>query len=218
MSACLLPTADSDRIETIGLYASAPSPRYYAFYKASGYNVLQFVDEGLSQPPGQRDAYYADLAEGIKLAKKQGFRVWVVLLSDVPDYPEFGKSWAFDPTDRQAMQKRLDGISRAVKALRDADGFTFFAADPGGSPRRLGIDGIRIFLDMTRRVREIVEADAPKAQFNVNIWAVTAWEDMSISPFKSPFWVKEVSWGRFLMAEPGLFGRGCGVEFGPHNY
>lgn len=210
--------AEAAGIETIGLYSFAPAAKYYAFCKACGYNMLQFVDEGSAPSPEQRVDYYSNLADGIRAAKKQGFQTWVILLSNVPAYPNAIMSSPFDPTDQQAMRKRLDVVKETVKALHDADGFTFFAADPGGSPKPLGIAGIQAFVDMTHRVQRIVKDNAPSAHFNANIWAVTAWENIAISPFKAEFWIKEATWGKVLMAEKGLFNADCGLEFGPHNY
>lgn len=206
--------ADAARIGTVGLYAFTPAPEYYDYWRACGYNMLQFIDHTYVTPEGEaRDAYYARMTKSIEQAQKAGFKVWIIELSNV-----LSNDLPFDPTDQAAMDKRLKEIESGVKGLHRADGFVFFGGDPGGSPKNMGADGVPAWADMTRKVHAIVKREAPRAQFNANIWAVTAWEYIGTNPFKAEFWEKEVAYGKQLVDEKNFIGPDCGIEFVPHNY
>src|SRR5213083_1177859 len=73
--------------ETVGLYASLPTdpppkdPRVYDFFKACGYNYLEFCEAGFRSRPDLLPEYYKDLSSAITLAHDKGFRVGIVLLA-----------------------------------------------------------------------------------------------------------------------------------------
>ncbi|MHB1000985.1 MAG: hypothetical protein ACYC27_17215 [Armatimonadota bacterium] len=225
LSACTILTAISpaecagNNIKTVGLYSFRPAPdNYYKFWRASGYNMLQFIDHSFSAPPNEKDAYYVNLVKGIADAQKAGFKVNIIILSNVSSYPEYPNPSVFNPTDKKLMQKRLDDIEIGIKRLKGADIFTFFGGDPGGSPEPLGPDGVTAWQQMAEKVRVMVKREAPKAKFNVNVWAVTAWENIANNPFKADFWIKEVEYSKVLMADESFVRPDTGVEFPLHNY
>lgn len=219
-STCAAPAvAAKNSVKTVGLYAFMPAPDVYKFWKACGYDTLQFIDHAFSAPAEGHDAIYRNTEKGIREAQAAGFKVDIIILSNVSSYPDYPfVKPVFDPTDKAAMQKRLDDIEIGVKRLKGADVFTFFGGDPGGSPVRLGPDGVRAWMDMSRKVHEMVKREAPKAVYNANIWATAAWDDISINPFKVDFWEKEVEYGKMILAEKDFIGPDCGVEFPLHNY
>src|SRR5947208_5911751 len=73
--------------ETVGLYASLPTdpppndPRVYDFFKACGYNYLEFCEAGFRVRPDLLPEYYKDMSSAIALAHDKGFRVGIVLLA-----------------------------------------------------------------------------------------------------------------------------------------
>lgn len=73
-------------------------------------------------------------------------------------------------------------------------------------------------MDMARRVRVIVAREAPGAEFNVNLWAVTQWEDLHMNYFRGRFWAREATNSRVVLREPDLLGPTCGIELSTHNY
>jgi hypothetical protein len=73
-------------------------------------------------------------------------------------------------------------------------------------------------MDMSRRVQSIVKREAPRAFYNVNLWAITHWDHKEISPFTTEFWDKETVYGKEVIAEKNFINADCGVEFPLHNY
>src|SRR5213080_27026 len=67
--------------ETVGLYASLPTdppptdPRVYDFFKACGYNYLEFCEAGFRSRPDLLPEYYKSMSSAIVLAHDKGFRV-----------------------------------------------------------------------------------------------------------------------------------------------
>ncbi|MHB0998664.1 MAG: hypothetical protein ACYC27_05405 [Armatimonadota bacterium] len=214
LAAMTMPQTDAAQAGTVGLYAFTPAPEYYKYWRACGYNMLQFIDHTYVTPEGKaRDEYYARMSKSIDQAQKAGFKVWIIELSNV-----LSNDSGFDPLDQAAMDKRLKEIESGAKGLSNADGFVFFGGDPGGSPKDMGAAGVPAWVEMTRKVHDIIKREAPKSQFNANIWAVTAWEYIGTNPFKAVFWEKEVAYGKQIVNEKNFIGPDCGIEFVPHNY
>lgn len=210
-------------ITTIGLYPFNDIPEQHCFLRACGINLLQFVESGYSMIPGILDEYYAGLRSEIESAKSDGFRVFVILLSNMAQWqgPEEKGSWVglrTYPRDPVAMQARLNDLARAVRELPSADGFTFFGGDPGGVPKALGPSDVYDWITMAREVKKIVEREAPHAEYNINPWAVTQWDDEGMDVFGAEFWLREVSNNKAIVSADDLIGPDCGIEFCPHNY
>ncbi len=204
-------------IPTVGLYTFSPSPiGDYAFWKACGYNTYQLLDAGQSVPPDQRRRYYRTLRAAIATAKRAGLRVGVLFLSNV-DYSPAAINY-IPLGDKQRIDHRISEIEDAVKALPNADFFTFFGGDPGGSPDSLGAAGVSVWKDMAKEVGEIVNREAPHAFYNVSLWAVAHFDYLQISPFQVDFWDREVDYSKSLLQETGFLRPGDGVEFPLHNY
>lgn len=206
-------------LETIGLYAFHPAqPKHYKFWKACGYNLLQFIDNVIADSVSKEshDKYYRELDKGIADAQKAGFKVSILILSNLSSLSP--SSEVFNPMDEYAMKKRLGQIELTIKRLARADVFSFFGGDPGGSPIELGEKGVHTWMNMSRKVHEMVERDAPGAAYNANIWAVTHWDFMNINPFYTGFWDKEVAYGKMIVADKSFIGPDCGIEFPLHNY
>src|SRR5260370_26752598 len=78
--------------ETIGLYCSLPTdpppkdPQMYDFYKACGYNYLEFCEAGFRSRPDHLPDYYKEMSSAIHLAHERGFRVGIVLLAGMEQW------------------------------------------------------------------------------------------------------------------------------------
>ncbi len=210
--------------ETIGLYCSLPTdpppkdPRMYDFYKACGYNYLEFCEAGFRSRPDHLPGYYKEMSSAIHLAHERGFRVGIVLLAGMEQWKGPGKtgySGAFSPLDKAKLEERFANLRQAVSALRNADAFIFLPGDPGGDPK--GRSTLENCLAFCRSVEQIAKQQAPEAKFMVNLWAVSEWEGFP-SPFSLRFWQQEVKLSRAVAAAPDLLGPSCGVSFPLHNY
>ncbi len=60
------------RFQTVGLYVAPPTEEshYYEFYKACGYNYLEFCEGGFGQRPDLLPEYYATMAEAVNTAHR----------------------------------------------------------------------------------------------------------------------------------------------------
>ena len=73
--------------ETIGLYCALPTdpppkdPQMYEFFKACGYNYLEFCEAGFRSRSDLLPDYYKEMSRAINLAQGKGFRVGIVLLA-----------------------------------------------------------------------------------------------------------------------------------------
>src|SRR5262249_34534281 len=121
----------------------------------------------------------------------------------------------FSALNSDLLQERLVYIRQAVKNLNGADGFEFFAGDPGGDPE--GRSTVHHCIAFCRKVRNIVREDAPRAQFSVNVWAIAEWAGFR-SPFGLEFWQKQVLLAKAVAEEPDLLGPHCGVLFSMDNF
>lgn len=207
----------TDGITAIGLYTFSPSPEMHClFWKACGYDTYQLLDGGQSVPPERRESYYQSLNAAIAKAKAAELKVGVVFLSNV-DYSPTTINY-IPLRDTQRIQQRLTEIRYAVKSLPNADFFTFFGGDPGGSPDTLGKEGVMVWKDMAGQVGQFVKKDAPKAFFNASLWAVAHFDYLNISPFSIDFWEKEIHYSKLLLQDPDFLKPGDGLEFPLHNY
>lgn len=207
-------------LANIGLYADfKEDPAAFAYVKACGYNTYELLDGGFGVPVEGLEAYYARQAQEVARAQKDGMFVSVLLLSNMVqrlDAPIADPlKTMFTPVDAAQMQERLDYLRRSVKAMKGADAFSFFAADPGGDPEKKST--AEDFMKMAQAVRDIVAEEAPEAEFFLNTWAVAAWEQFP-SPFENEFWVKESRITREIVAKPDLLGPKMNMVFPLHNY
>lgn len=210
--------------ETIGLYCALPTdpppkdPQMYEFFKACGYNYLEFCEAGFRSRPDLLPDYYKEMSRAINLAHERGFRVGIVLLAGMEQWKGPDKSGylgAFSPFDKAKLQERFTHLQQAVSSLRSADVFILLPGDPGGDPK--GRSTFEDCLAFCRNVQQIVKQHAPVANFMVNLWAVAEWE--GFPPTRSlRFWQQEVKLSQEAVAAPDLFGPSCGVTFPLHNY
>lgn len=216
--------AKSRDFETIGLYCSLPTdpppkdPQMYEFFKACGYNYLEFCEAGFRSRPDLLPDYYKEMSRAISLAHEKGFRVGIVLLAGIEQWkgPErTGYLGAFSPFDKAKLQERFTHLQQAASSLQSADVFILLPGDPGGDPN--GRSTFEDCLAFCRNVQQIVKQQAPSANFMVNLWAVAEWE--GFPPTRSlRFWQQEVKLSREAVAAPDLFGPSCGATFPLHNY
>jgi hypothetical protein len=211
-------------LETVGLYVSLPTdpppknPAVYDYFRACGYNYLEFCEAGFRYRPPLHPEYYQEISRAIALAHAKGFRVGIVLLGGMEQWngrDSTGFAGPFSPLDTVKLQDRLAYLRRAVRALHDADVFVFLPGDPGGDPG--GRSTLSDCISFCRQIQQIVAESAPAAEFVLNLWAVAEWEGFP-SPFSLRFWEQEVALSRRLTAESGLLGPGRGVAFPLHNY
>ena len=209
------------QFETVGLYVAPPEKEeahYYDFYKACGYNYLEFCEVGFSRRPDLLPAYYAETSEAIDAAHQKGFKVWILILAGMKQWKgpaERGNAGTFSALNKELLQERLSYIKQAVQGLRHADGFVFFAGDPGGDPE--GRSTVHDCISFARQVHQIVRENAPQAGLTVNLWAVAEWAGFP-SPFSLDFWQKQVQLSKAVAEEKGFLGADCGIVFSLDNY
>src|SRR5215469_5658097 len=81
------PAKSAGGFETIGLYCSLPTdpppkdPKMYEFFKACGYNYLEFCEAGFRSRADLLRDYYKEMSRAINQAHEKGFRVGIVLLA-----------------------------------------------------------------------------------------------------------------------------------------
>ncbi len=221
------PTEPVGSFETVGLYASLPTdpppqdPRVYDFFKACGYNYLEFCEGGFRYRPDLLPEYCKDMSRAIALAHDKGLRVGIVLLAGMEQWtgPDttVGAHFpgVFSPRDTTKLNERFAHLRYAVSQLRDADVFVFLPGDPGGDPEGNGT--LEDCVSFTRQVQQIVRQQAPRATFILNLWAIAQWEGFP-SPSSLRFWEQEIKLSRAAVATPGLLGPRSGVSFPLHNY
>lgn len=215
------PMSSQHRFTTIGIYVQPPvagQEHCLDFYKACGYDYLEFCDTGFGHRPDRLTEYYAGFAKSLTEAQKKGFRVWILLLAGMKQWkgPEpQGAAGTFGTLDRNMLNERLAYIRLAVRSLKHADGFQFFAGDPGGDPE--GRATVADCAAFAREVRQIVREEAPAAGFAVNLWAIAEWAGFT-SPFTLDFWQKQVALSKAAVAQSDLLGPDCGVVFSMDNY
>src|SRR4051812_4235340 len=83
------PAKDAHRLQTVGLYIQPSAEgdlHFYDFFKACGYNYLEFVEAGFSKRPDLLPKYYIDMARSIEAAHRKGFKVWILLLAGMQQW------------------------------------------------------------------------------------------------------------------------------------
>lgn len=218
------PIGNISSFGTVGLYVSLPTdppptdPRLYDFFKACGYNYLEFCEAGFRSRPDVLPGYYQQISRAIDTAHRKGFQVGILLLAGMNQWKgpdKTGSAGAFSPLDKTQLKERLDFLRQAVKHLRNADSFIFFPGDPGGDPE--GRSTVEDCLEFAQQVHQIVRHRAPRASFVVNLWAIAEWAAFP-SPMGLRFWQQEVSLSRTVATAPNFLGPDCGVAFPLHNY
>lgn len=210
--------------DTVGLYIWTDTPDQHAFWKSCGINTLQFCDLGWCRNLNLHDSYYKGMAAGIDKAKKDGFKTNVLLFANIrqwkgpQDLEPSGIGTKFHPSDEAAMQERLMFLAKTVKALHNADSFSFLGGDPGGVPSDLGPATVQDWITMAKRVHEVVKREAPHAVFNVNPWAITMWQYPDLGCGSSEWWLKETELTKIIINEKDFIGSKIGVELAGHNY
>jgi len=217
--------APPSAFSTVGLYVWRDTPSQHAFWKACGINTLQFCDTHWSIRADLLDDYYARFAADISRASRSGFKTDVILFSNIAQWmgpaerEPSGTGVLLDPRDPKALESRLGALRKAVRMLQQADSFTFIAGDPGGSIRaKFGPLAADDWVAMARAVRDVVKREAPRADFNVNPWAIAYWQYPNLGCGGSQWWVREGELTKAILAEPDLIGRSCGVQLPGHNY
>jgi len=209
------------RLGTVGIYVTPPGcgeSHHYDFYRACGYNYLEFCDGGFGRRPDLLPRYYAEMTHAIDTARGKGFKVWILLLAGMKQWQgpgEAGYPGTFSALNAELLHERLARVRQAIQELRAANGFVFFAGDPGGDPE--GRSTVHDCSRFARRVQKIVAESAPAAQFAVNLWAVAEWAGFP-SPFSLEFWRQQVVLSKAMASEEGLLGPDCGVAFSLDNY
>jgi hypothetical protein len=209
------------RFTTVGLYVQPPGEgeqQFYDFYRACGYNYLEFVEGGFGQRPDRLDGYYERMSRDIDAAHRNRFKVWVLLLAGMGQWKgpaETGSAGAFSALDKSRLAERLSYIQRAVGGVRNADGFVFFAGDPGGDPE--GRSTVQDCIAFSEQVHGLVRKEAPRAGFAVNLWAIAEWAGFP-SPFSLTFWQQQVKLSRAVAEAPRLLGPDCGIAFSLDSY
>ena len=217
---------DSGGIETVGLYTWEANPSQYDFWKALGIDTLQFCDRGWYYNASSFNlrSYLRKMAEGVASAKQAGFKVYVILFSNIEQYKgpnpyePTGIGTKFHPDDEAAMEDRLYYLKMSVEAMKEADGFTIFAGDPGGIPNALGEGDVYDYIYFCRRVADMIRETAPEADININPWAVTMFETPNRSALTAAFWLRESELNKIIMEEDNLLGESIGLELACHDY
>jgi hypothetical protein len=206
--------------KTVGIYTGSPhgDQRLYGFYRASGYNYFEFCESGFGQRPDRLPAYYSEMKAAIDEAHREGFQVWILLLAGMKQWSgpaETGYPGTFSSLHADLLAERLGYIRQAVRSLKEADGFEFFAGDPGGDPE--GRSTVRDCISFAGKVRDVARSEAPTAGFAVNLWAIAEWAGFP-SPFSLDFWRKQALLSKHVAEEPDLLGPANGVVFSLDSY
>lgn len=209
----------------LGLYVWDDDISQHAFWKACGVNTLQFCDlSWYRRAPDVRDIYLRQKAQDIETAHRDGFQVYVILFANISQWEgeqelcDTPIGYKFFPDDAPTMQKRLEGLRHVIRTLRHADGFTFFAGDPGGVPAELGQGTVMQWVDMAKKVAAIAREEAPHAAFHINPWAVTMWQYPLLPCEDVAWWQKETELTEEILQLPELLGPQVGIELPCHNY
>lgn len=217
---------DNGGIDTVGLYTWEDSPSQHAFWKAIGITTLQFCDRGwwYNATDFSLKTYLRGMADDIASAKKAGFKVQVILFANIEQYKgpypkePTGLGVKFHPDDEEAMADRLHYLQMTVEAMKQADGFTIFAGDPGGIPNSLGTGDVYDYIKFSTQVADMIRQTAPEAEININPWAVTMFETPNKSAMTADFWLRETELTKILLQQENLIGEDIGVELAFHDY
>lgn len=211
-------TETIEPMETIGLYCFFSDPKMLNFWKSCGVNTLQFLDNACHESEVARAASNANMAMMIKTAQEKGFKVYILTLSNFKNENFASQSSLFHPRDEAEMKKRLTKLKEMAEICSLADGFTIFAADPGGVTNSMEKGSVDDYAYLTRRFIETIRDAAPNAKINVNPWAVSAFGTPEISPFDVEFWLRESDMTKSLLAMPNIINEKVNVELACHDY
>ena len=134
------------RFRTVGIYVPPPDEgqeHFYDFFKACGYDDLEFCESGFAHRPDTLPAYYQNLAKSVAAAKKRGFGVWILLLAGMKQWkgPEpYGGAGTFSALETELLEERLSYLRQAVRAA--VPGMPLAMGLESGRERRFG-DGRR---------------------------------------------------------------------------
>ncbi|MBR7091853.1 MAG: hypothetical protein IKI50_01550 [Clostridia bacterium] len=179
-------------LDTVALYAWWYDSAKGAFWKACGYNAVQLIDLGWNYNADTLlDGYIEDVAAQIDRAHADGFKVYILLMNNIEQYrgpadrgPDMGD--LYDPADEAKTAERLGWLERNIKAWNKADGFSLMAADPGGVTEGMTGSGTGYYVEMAKKIRELVRRHAPQASFHVNTWAI-AWCDTAFCDYAAVY-------------------------------
>ena len=216
----------SEAFETVGLYVWDSNPSQFAFWKKTGINTLQFCDRGwwYNAKDGSLDSYLTNMASGVRQAKSSGFKVYVILFSNIEQFEGPGSTEPtgigvkFHPDDAEKWNERLEYLKKTVSRLKMADGFTFFAGDPGGIPNSLGEGSVENYIKMAIDVKNMVAETAPDAEFHINPWAISMFQTPNVSAETPQFWQRETENSKIILGWDGLIGKDAGIELPCHDY
>ena len=204
-------------IETIGIYSYAPPSLMYGFWKSCGVNTIQLASGAVGNDPAGREKDNAKLAEAAQSAQREGFKAYILLLSNFSG-PDMFKD-LFHPTkDPAGMEKRLGKLRETARACRGADGFLIFAGDPGGITDEMGTGTAEDYAYLAKKFIEVIREEAPDAKINLNPWAIAAFGTPNHSPFAAGFWLQETKMTKKLLAMEDLVNAEVGVELAFHDY
>lgn len=217
---------DSGGINTVGLYTWEDSAGQHEYWKALGITTLQFCDRGWywNSEDFSLRTYLRNMQSGIASAKAAGFEVYIILFANIEQYKgpypheQTGIGVKFHPDDQEAMADRLYYLEMSVEWMKEADGFTIFAGDPGGIPNTLGDGDVYDYIGFCQQVAEMVKRTAPNAKVNINPWAVTMFETPNISAMTADFWLRESQLTKIILEQDNLIGEDIGVELAFHDY
>ena len=211
--------------ETRGLYVWTDSPDQHAFWKACGINTLQFCDLGwYRNSETVLDDYLNSMAAQIRCAKADGFKVNVILYSNIKqwsgpeDFEPSGIGEKYYPRNEAEMSKRLFWLAKSVQAMSEADGFTFFAGDPGGISPEMGEADFTDWVRMSEMVGKLIREYAPGAYFNVNPWAVNMWDNPTRPCQDVNWWIEETELTEKISKSDIITGNQFGMEIPSHTY
>lgn len=213
------------RFETVGYYAyQGATQANIDFWVDCGIDTIQLLDIGWFYHPDQQPFtnYYTNLAKEITAAQNAGLKVYVILLTNLEQWTGDaaygnGSGKTFDPADPEKMQERLGYIEYAIEQCAHADGFTLFAGDPGGVTGMTAEGGVQYYVQMGKDVQTLVKKHAPQAEYNLNLWAISQYDQATAYPHTVEFWLGEAQHARDLIAMD-LFGSDIGVEIPGHDY
>jgi hypothetical protein len=199
-------------METIGIYCFEYVPLMVDFWKACGVNTLQFIDHGFFD--NNRANIIIDMATNVKSAQDKGFKVYILVLSNIKNE----HLDLFHPKDEVEMGNRLSKLREMAEACSMADGFTIFAADPGGIIDGMGESSVDDYAYMVRKFIETIRNAAPEAEINVNPWAISAFGTPYLSPFSTEFWLRESKMTKALLDMTDIINEDVNVELACHDY
>lgn len=217
---------DNGGIETVGLYVWDPNPAQYPFWKACGYNLLQFCDRSWfwNSNTTAFESYLTNMQNGTQRAKEEGFAVNMLFFSNISQYEgpaatePTGLGIKFHPDDEAALQARLDALRVSLSYMSAVDSFTIIAGDPGGISNDMGEGDVYDFIKLAKAMAAVIREVYPDAEVNLNPWAAAMYQTPNVSAHVAEFWQREAQIGSLLLADEQLLGPDLGLELACHDY